>query len=200
MNSQHIINLCYKVKGDTLPVDHGFALFGSISKILPHFHSETRVGLRFIRGRYVGNGLLSIKPISELVLRMPGSLITEYLSLSGKSLDISGHRVDVGVPITKPLIPTTALYAHLVTTKNGHNEERFKQEIARQMQELNVRGKFSLGKRRTFKVHGKQVVGYSLLISELTAEESIMLQEHGLGGRRKMGCGFFEPWRPKNAI
>jgi CRISPR/Cas system CSM-associated protein Csm4 (group 5 of RAMP superfamily) len=31
-------------------------------------------------------------------------------------------------------------------------------------------------------------------VSELTAEESIRLQEHGLGGRRKMGCGVFEEW------
>jgi len=41
-------------------------------------------------------------------------------------------------------------------------------------------------------VHGKQVVGYPVLVSELTPEESILLQENGLGGRRKMGCGFFE--------
>ncbi len=87
-----------------------------------------------------------------------------------------------------------------MTTKNGHNEERFKQEITRQLHQLKIKGKFTLGKRRTFKVHGKQVVGYSLLVSELTAEESIVLQEHGLGGRRKMGCGFFEPWRPKDGI
>jgi CRISPR-associated protein Cas6 len=200
MNSEHIINLCYKVKGNTLPVDHGFVLFGSISRLLPHFHSETKVGLKLIRGKYMGNGLLSIKPGSELVLRMPASLIPEYLALAGTTLEVLEHRLDIGVPTTKPLIPATALYAHLVTTKNGHNEERFKQEIARQMQELGVKGKLSLGKRRTFQVHGKQVVGYSLLISELTAEESIILQEHGLGGRRKMGCGFFEPWRPKNGV
>ncbi|WP_457571423.1 type I-MYXAN CRISPR-associated protein Cas6/Cmx6 [Desulfovulcanus sp.] len=194
------VNLCFKIKGDTLPVDHGFALFSNISRLLPFFHSETKVGLKLIRGRYVGNGLLSIKPVSELALRMPAPLIPEYLALTGKTLDVLGHSLDIGIPTTKPLVPATALYAHLVTTKNGHKEERFKQEIARQMQELNLEGRFILGRRRTFQVHGKQVVGYSLLISELTAEESIVLQEHGLGGRRKMGCGFFEPWRPKNGV
>ncbi len=110
MNQEHIINLCYKVKGDTLPVDHGFALFSSISKILPHFHSESRVGLRLIRGRYVGNGLLSIKPVAELIFRMPGLLIPEYLSLSGKNLDISGHKVIVGVPTTHHLIPRNCAF------------------------------------------------------------------------------------------
>jgi hypothetical protein len=29
----------------------------------------------------------------------------------------------------------------------------------------------------------------------LNAAESLRLQEHGLGGRRKMGCGVFAPVR-----
>jgi len=62
------------------------------------------------------------------------------------------------------------------------------------MANLNVRGQFSVRERKTFRVHGKQVVGYALLVSELNAEEAIKLQENGLGGRRKMGCGFFEPY------
>jgi CRISPR-associated protein Cas6 len=82
-----------------------------------------------------------------------------------------------------------------VTTRNGQNQGRFEQEIVRQLKKLNCRGRVTIGKRRTFNVHGRQVVGYSVLVSELTAEESIILQENGLGGRRKMGCGFFLPWK-----
>ena len=33
-------------------------------------------------------------------------------------------------------------------------------------------------------------------VGGLTAEESICLQERGLGGRRRMGCGLFVPGRP----
>lgn len=32
-----------------------------------------------------------------------------------------------------------------------------------------------------------------MTLEGLTDEGSILIQEHGLGGRRKMGCGFFEP-------
>jgi hypothetical protein len=35
----------------------------------------------------------------------------------------------------------------------------------------------------------------SALVDYLTATESILLQEHGLGGRRHMGCGIFVPMR-----
>lgn len=91
-------------------------------------------------------------------------------------------------------MPAVALYSHLVTTKNGQDQKRFEDQIAKQMEHINVHGKLTTRKRRTFCIHGRQVVGYSMMVNELTAEESIALQEHGLGGRRKMGCGFFEPW------
>ena len=53
----------------------------------------------------------------------------------------------------------------------------------------------SLGKRRTLRIKEKEVVGYEVLVEGLTAEESILLQERGLGGRRHMGCGMFLPSR-----
>jgi CRISPR-associated protein Cas6 len=143
----------------------------------------------------VGHGLLNISPWSSLVFRLAVSQLPLYIPLAGKSLEVMGERLRVGVPKTSLLVPSVVLYAHLVTTKNGQDETRFIEEIGRQMEALGVRGKFSVGNRRTFQVHEKQVVGYSLLVDELTAEESVTLQERGLGGRRKMGCGFFEPWK-----
>jgi CRISPR-associated protein Cas6 len=65
--------------------------------------------------------------------------------------------------------------------------------MRRQMEALGISGRMDLCERRTFRVHHKNVVGYSMTISELTAEESVALQENGLGGRRRMGCGMFGP-------
>ncbi len=63
-----------------------------------------------------------------------------------------------------------------------------------------MKWKFKLLKRRAFKVHGKQLFGYFLLISKLTTEQSIVSQQQSLGGRRKLRGVFFELGRPKNAI
>jgi hypothetical protein len=52
-------------------------------------------------------------------------------------------------------------------------------------------------RRKIVRIKGKAIVGYSLLIEGLTAEESIQLQEKGLGGRTRIGCGFFLPYREK---
>lgn len=45
--------------------------------------------------------------------------------------------------------------------------------------------------RRTLRIRDKTVVGYALAVTELTADESIRLQEAGVGGRRRFGCGLF---------
>jgi len=47
--------------------------------------------------------------------------------------------------------------------------------------------------RRTVRIHDREVVGFALRVQDLTAEESLHLQEHGLGGRRLFGCGIFVP-------
>ncbi|MGA3115402.1 MAG: type I-MYXAN CRISPR-associated protein Cas6/Cmx6 [Syntrophobacteraceae bacterium] len=188
------VDLCFQITGQTLPVDHGFALYGAINHVLPCIHEDREIGLKLIRGRYIGNGILDISPKSELILRLPASRIAIYIALAGKTLEVIGHRLGVGIPNTRTLMPSVALSSPLVTTKNGTEQARFEAEIKNQMENLGLKGRIAIGKRRTFQVHGKQVVGYSVLVSELTAEESIRLQENGLGGRRKMGCGVFEAW------
>lgn len=189
------VDLHFEVVGETLPVDHGYALFGALSRAIPCFHGDDGIGLRLIRGRYIGEGLLDISPSSTLYLRLPVSRIPDYIPLAGAVMDVGGHPLQVGILNTRGLTPSVAIYSHLVTTKNGQDEARFLEEINRQKTVNGVQGRVTPGKRRTFRVHGRQVVGYSVLVDELTAEESIRLQEKGLGGRRKMGCGFFEPWK-----
>ena len=189
------VDLSFKLMGKPIPVDHGYALYSAVSRIIPELHTDDQIGIKLLRGRYIGNGLLDISPFSHLILRLPVSRITRYIRLAGHHLDIKASKLTIGVPQTKALVPSAAVYAHLVSTKNGHDPQRFENEIARQIRSLDSKAKFVVGKRRTFGVHGKQVVGYSLMVHELTAEESITIQEIGLGGRRKMGCGFFESQR-----
>jgi CRISPR-associated protein Cas6 len=80
-----------------------------------------------------------------------------------------------------------------VTIKGFMETEPFLEAVKRQLQDLQVAGEAHLGERKTFRVKDKQVVGFSMGIINLTAEESLTLQEKGLGGRRRMGCGVFVP-------
>lgn len=192
----HVIDLYFHLQGKQIDVDHGYALYGAISRVLEStgnqwLHDANDVGLLPVRGRYVGQGKLALGRGARFGLRLPATRIPSALALAGKRLEINGDKFLVGTTTTSALIPAPVLYAHLATTKNGEDEARFDEEIRRQLQALDINGTPQRGPRRIVTIKDKKVVGYSLLITGLTADESIRLQEQGLGGRRKMGCGMF---------
>lgn len=202
METQHILDLFFPLQGREIPVDHGYLLFAALSRCLevpddPWLHESKDVGIHLIRGRYQGLGRLALGPNAKLGVRLPAALIPRLLPLAGKSIDVAGSKLRLGIPQPHALTPVPNLYAHLVTCRNGQDEARFDAEIARQLETLGIRGQIQRGPRRTFTIKDKKVVAHSLLVTELTAEESIRLQEAGLGGRRKMGCGVFVPWQPR---
>ncbi|MCA9037647.1 MAG: hypothetical protein KDA91_21080, partial [Planctomycetaceae bacterium] len=83
--------------------------------------------------------------------------------------------------------------SRLVTIKGFMDAESFAQAVRRQLDALEISERviLTIGKRRTIKIRDKEVVGFEVILEGLTAEESIVLQEQGLGGRRHMGCGVF---------
>ena len=202
-DNNHVVDLFFHVQGKEVPVDHGYTLYSAISRILESgdenkwLHNADNVGLLPIRGHYAGRGQLVLDQHARFGLRLPVDLIPKVLRLAGKRLDVNGEVLRIGVSTTSALIPAPVLYAHIVTTKNGEDEARFDAEVQRQLEALAIKGKPARGPRRIVTIKDKKVVGYSLLVSELTAEESIRLQENGLGGRRKMGCGVFVPHMEK---
>ena len=206
------LDILFRVIGTEVPSDHGYALYGALSRILETeedqwMHGNPHIGLHTVRGTPLGNGRRLIGPNARLGLRLPSDLLPRSLTLAGKSLDLDGCKLRVGVSETRALVPAATLHCRIATTKNGNDSTRFDAEIARQLAALGIQGKVfrvpegsggSDGRdpsRRIFRVKSKRIVGYSVLATELTAEESILLQERGLGGRRRMGCGVFVPSR-----
>ena len=189
------VDLAFRLNGAAVPVDHGYALYAALSRIVPEIHTAKEVGVQPIRGVYNGNGKLHLSDFSRLILRLPDEQIRSYLKLAGRRLEVDEHPLSVGVPEVRTLLPTPRLRARLVTIKGFLKEEEFLEAAKRQLQSLGIAGEALLGQRRTFRVREKQVVGFEVAVAGLTAEESLLLQENGLGGRRRMGCGVFVPWR-----
>jgi CRISPR-associated protein Cas6 len=188
------IDLAFRLNGTTVPVDHGYSLYAALSRIAPELHEAKELGIQPIRGMYSGDGKLHLADFSRLILRLPDDAIRTYLSLAGKQLDVDRHLLRVGVPEVRLLRPVASLRSRLVTIKGFMETETFLEAVKRQLQDLQVAGEAHLGERKTFRVKDKQVVGFAMGITNLTAEESLILQEKGLGGRRRMGCGVFVPW------
>jgi len=187
------IDLAFRLMGTAVPVDHGYALYAAINRVMPELHDAKDIGVHPVRGRFDGNGCLLMAPASRLIIRTPDDRIREFLKLAGKTIEVDGHRFRVGVPEVRALRPAAALYARLVTIKGFMESEQFLDAARRQLEAMGATAKLELGERRTFRVKDKQVVGFEMLATELDAEDSIKLQEVGIGGRRRMGCGVFVP-------
>jgi CRISPR-associated protein Cas6 len=196
-------------------VDHGYSLFSAVSHVVPELHGDDEVGVHPISGPLAGDRTQIVTERSVLSIRLPSDRIAQVLPLAGKSLRMEGHEIRVGVPNTCALIPAPRLYSRLVVIKGFMEPESFLQAVQRQLDSMDIKGRPFLVEqadvaevnrdaksgtrspvlRRTIRIRDKEIVGFALRVEELTAEESILLQEKGIGGRRRFGCGIFIPDR-----
>jgi CRISPR-associated protein Cas6 len=199
-----IIDLSFVLVGNSVPLDHGYALFSALCHVIPALHGDKRIGVHPIRGMRAGPGVLTLTDHSRLRLRLPSEEVASYLALAGRELDLDAHRLRVGIPSVEALIPAANLASRLVTFRGALDPARFEDHAREELTRLGIKAEPSLAPsdhpswtgqpiRRVLRICDKRVVGFALRVAGLTGEESIRLQEDGLGGRRRMGCGIWIP-------
>jgi CRISPR-associated endonuclease/helicase Cas3 len=187
------VELKFPVTGTTVPSDHGYGLYGAISRITPESHTADWLQIETLPGVARGDGVTQLDQQAKLKIRLPQDRVPLMLKLAGKRLEIDGHSIRLGAPQIYLLKPAIALYARIVTIKGFTEPEPFLDAVCRKLDEMGVKGEPVVGPRRVVKVGNHTVVGFALVVHELSDEGSIILQEQGMGGRRRMGCGFFTP-------
>ncbi len=201
-----VIDLSFVLVGTTFPLDHGYCLFSAICRVVDALHGDRRIGVHPIRGRQTAPGVLTLDNRSRLKLRLPSEEIAPYIALAGQALELEDHRLQVGIPRVETLTPAANLASRLVTFRHALAPPDLEEDVRRELARLEISGTphfvpsarpafAGQPLRRVLKVREMRVVGYALRVTGLTADESIRLQEEGLGGRRRMGCGVFAPWR-----
>lgn len=204
-----VFDLTFSIRGaKPIPADHGYALYGAISRLVPEAHSENGIAVHPIRGQQVGERLLSLMPWSSLTIRVADGEMAPLLKLAGKTLRLGETALQVGVPQVRGLVPAVALRSRLVIIKVSNIDavnltpQLFVASARKQLTGLGISEQASLTlpvredgqpRRRTIRIQQREIVGYEVIVEGLTADESLTLQTHGLGGKRHMGCGVFVP-------
>ena len=205
------IDLVFPVHGRTLPRDHGYALYGALSRALPDLHQAGWLG---VHGIAAASGMdperLNLAKSGRLRLRIPVERLPQLIALAGRALAVSGHTIRLGPPSVHPLHAAASLDARLVVIRltrgvdkpfdRARFDARFEAEARRQLERIGVAGELSLCGHRSVRVGGQRVMGHSVRVIGLSPEHSLALQIHGLGGKRAMGCGIFRPTRRVLAI
>jgi len=202
----NIVDLLFPVVGSCVRTDHAYTQLAAFCRLLPRLHdADIPIAIAPLTGNYMGDGLLQIDPkYSRLRVRLPLQHVPEVLPLAGKSFQIMGQRIHIGVPQIRALEPAAALFARTVTIKHATEATTFIAAARKQLTVLGVGGQLEIPSgsstahpgephRHVMRIKDTRIVCFSLLVRDLKSDESLRLQESGLGGRRRMGCGLFVP-------
>lgn len=187
------VDLGFPVRGPAVPRDHGYALYAALSGAVPALHGASWLGLHPLSGTPLDGDRLVLRDQARLLLRLPAERIPDALPLAGQTIEVAGARLVLGAPNVSALIPAASLDARLVVIKltdaphranqelgretldTGAFAERYRAELVRQLAALGIMSKPELHGRRSMTVSGKRIVGYSVRVSALNADQSLAL-------------------------
>lgn len=198
-----VIDLVYRIECRSLPIDHAHRLSEAVSDVLAWFPEENLASLHPVHIPDSGNGWMRSEDPDEimhpsrrtrLILRLPRHRVEDARLLVGQRLDIGGHEIKVGEASEKPLVAITTLFSRYIPSDETSTEADFLAESARQLQERGVRvRKMLCGKTHSIDAPEGRLHTRSLMLADLSLEESFSLQRNGLGERQHLGFGVFIP-------
>jgi CRISPR-associated protein Cas6 len=202
--SDDVVDVAFAIKCPMLPIDHAYELSQQLHEALPWLDKEPQAGVHLIHGAASGNGwfrpdeapgaLLHLSRRARMRLRLPRHRVDEVGALSGKTLHVGGHTLEVGRSEVHRLTPLPTLFSRYVITQETVEEEEFLQAALDALKKLDVAcRKLLCGTTHTFSFPDGPVFTRSLMVADLTPEHSIQLQQSGLGEGRRVGCGLFIP-------
>jgi len=204
------IDLSFSVMGNSVSGDSSFSLFGALCDRFAWLHNDDSIAIHPLNGRLTRARRMVIEKQSRLTFRISHERMVDLLPLAGNVLRLGTDVLRIGTPEPRLLVPAARLFSPRVIISGFEDAEGFLEAARRQVKELGLNAEPSLvanpfalmnaGQltgsrspylRRTISIHGASVVGFAVRVENLTAEESIVLQEQGLGGKRHFGCGIF---------
>ena len=212
---EEILDLSFAIRCKHLPQDHNWALATAIKEHLPWIGEDHYSGIHSIHVAADANGWLRPEDGSEqllipsrrtrLLLRITKEKLEDAQQLSGKTLDVAGHRLTVGAAKEKPLQHAAVLFARYVLADENQTEDDFLQRMANEIQthfDFKVR-KMMCGRSHYLQTpDGPQSQQFTrhLMIADLNHDVSLRLQQLGLAGGKAFGCGLFLPHKEIKAL
>lgn len=206
-----IIDLSYVVKCKCLPLEHMQELYDSLSTALPQLKDDKFAGIHPINGSESGNGwersndpneLIYLSRRQKMTIRISKGYLQDAENLVGKTINVAGYDIELGKTSTKKLSDLPTTFCRSIMIDGRMDEDDFLQWAFNELKSLDIIvNKMMAGKERVVQLpNGGERVTRSLMVAELRQVESVLLQQHGLGEGRKLGCGIFLPQKDIKAV
>lgn len=200
-----ILDVVFSIECRRLPVDHAEALATALLGVVPWLDSEPAAAVHSIhvagsqngweRPGHGGDQFLIPSRRTKLVIRVPkGRLADLEGTLCGATLDLAGCPLTVGAAKTRSLSKESTLFARQVVSLPGQDEDAFLAWAVGELRGIDIKVRKAVcGRELVLETSGGPVRTRSLMLADLSPEESVRLQQVGLGPRRDLGCGVFIP-------
>jgi len=208
-----MVDILFSVVCKRLPVDHAYALSIALQRAAPWIaDADSGVAVHAVHVAGSQNGwerpshstdqYLILSRRTKLTIRVPKQH-TETLmkDLEGDTLDVSSCPLTIGPGKIRRLSMETTLFSRYVATVPNTSEEDFLDWVAQALSDQDIRVHKALcGKMTLLTMPSGMLHTCSLMLSDLSPEESIRLQQRGLGPYGRMGCGIFTPHKGIGAV
>ena len=187
------LQIQFALRGKTLPADHGYALYSALKNLdlkelkTPDNNIPSRTLISSISG--VGNkqGIIYLNNNSRLMIRCPAEEAQKwYRYVQNQVLDIRGHLIRLIQPRLTVVKANSTLKARLVTFKlkidRWHSQNvpvYFLESCQRALDNLGIEADVFIDSnsegnlaQRAMKIHGKNCLGYGVVVENLSEEEA----------------------------
>ncbi len=209
--SDDIIDLSFTIKCKCLPLEHMQALYESLSNVLPWIKDDKFVGIHPVNGAESGNGwerscdpeeLIYLSRRQKMTIRLPKKHLASVENLVGQTINVAGYDIELGKTSIKKLSDLPTTFCRSILIDNRMDEDDFLRWVFEELKKLDIGvNKMMAGKERVVMLpNSSERITRSLMIAEMEKEESVRIQQHGLGEGRKLGCGIFMPQKDIKAV
>lgn len=204
-----VVDVVFKMSGSRLVVDHAQSLAHAICERLPEtIHGH--IGIHRIRVGASGNGwnspdaaeaIMQLSRRTRLVMRIHKSVYDQVLQLCDTELDIEGEQLILGSGSVRKLSSLTTMFCHGIVCDQAQAENDFLDDMASALEAMNIKVKKMIcGTTQSIRSDQGSIFTRALMVADLTPEESVELQQRGIGTGRLIGCGLFLPHRGIDAV
>ena len=197
-----VFDLVFKLRGTSLDIDHAFAL---ATALRTHFSDQicARIGVHGVHMAGSGNGwnrpeqsdaALPLSRRARLAIRVHRDDSEEVGRIMKRTLQIGHQEVTLGSSVRRKLSTIGTLYARAIWCDREQPEPDFLTEMAVLLTQMNIKvSKMICGRYGEIRTAHETIFTRALMVADLGPEESVTLQQQGLGQGRILGCGLFVP-------
>ena len=194
-----MVDAVFPIDGQSLPRDHAQALYQVLCSQWPWLGTDPLVGIHPIKVVQGSDDQALLSQRARLMLRVKARRMDQLMATANIELSVAGHPLRLGQPHLRVMQPHATLYAYRVAA-DSVDEMAFMAVVNRELAELEIGGERVCGKRQRMLASGCALNTFSLMLHALSAEQSMRLQQRGLGPHRLLGCGIFVPHKSAAAV